>query len=307
MHIPDGFLSGPVAGATWVIGGGGLAVALRAERHGREHAPAGVLGALAAFVFAAQMVNVPVAPGTSGHLVGATLLALLVGPWRAVIVMAVVLALQATLMQDGGLTAFGANLADMGLAGALVGATVAAFVARLVRGYRGVVAGAVFGSFVATVCGAVLTALWLSASGLYPLSGLLPLMLVTHTAIGRARGRSHGRHRGDAAALAPRSRDVAPGGGRRLSGSASSWARSARRWSWQHSSPRSLRGSRRPRAHGTAAGVRRPRAATAGRDARRPAVPARPARAPRPARRGGGGHAVRGARGLPRRARALAP
>jgi cobalt/nickel transport system permease protein len=188
MHIPDGFLGGPVAAATWVAGAGGLAIALRAERRERERVPAGVLGALAAFVFAAQMVNVPVAPGTSGHLVGATLVALLVGPWRAVVVMAVVLALQATLLQDGGLTAYGANLMDMGLAGALVGASVASLVARLVRGYRGVVAGAVFGAFVATVCGAVLTALWLAASGLYPFSGVLPLMLVTHTAIGVLEG-----------------------------------------------------------------------------------------------------------------------
>ena len=188
MHIPDGFLSVPVAGATWVAGAGALAIALRAERRDREPVPAGVLGALAAFVFAAQMVNVPVAPGTSGHLVGATLVALFVGPWRAVVVMAVVLALQATLMQDGGLTAFGANLLDMGLAGALVGATVAALVGRFVRGYRGVVAGAVFGAFVATVCGAVMTALWLSASGLYPLSGVLPLLLVTHSAIGVLEG-----------------------------------------------------------------------------------------------------------------------
>ncbi len=188
MHIPDGFLSVPVAGATWLAGGGALAAALRAERGDRERASAGVLGALAAFVFAAQMVNVPVAPGTSGHLVGATLVALVVGPARATIVMGVVLALQALLMQDGGLTAFGANLLDMGVAGALVGAAVAGAIARAVRGHRGIVAGSVVGAFVATVCGAVMVAIWLSASGLYPLSGILPLMLVTHAAIGVLEG-----------------------------------------------------------------------------------------------------------------------
>jgi len=184
MHIPDGFLSAPVATATWVLGGTTVAAALRAERRDAERVPAGVLGSLAAFVFAAQMVNVPVAPGTSGHLVGATLVAMLVGPWRALIIMAAVLAIQAVLFQDGGLTAYGANLLDMGVAGAFVGYAAAAMVARAVRGPRGYAAGAVAGAFLATVTGAALTSLWLSASGLYPLRGILPLMLVTHTAIG---------------------------------------------------------------------------------------------------------------------------
>lgn len=184
MHVPDGFLSPPVAAGTWAAAATGLAAALRAERRDPAPAPAGMLGALAAFVFAAQMINVPVAPGTSGHLVGGTLVALLVGPWRAALVLAVVLAIQALLFQDGGLTAFGANLADMGFAGAFAGWAVAVLGARVVRGPRGIVAGAVLGAFVATLCGAALTALWLSLSGLYPLRGILPLLLVSHSAIG---------------------------------------------------------------------------------------------------------------------------
>jgi cobalt/nickel transport system permease protein len=184
MHIPDGFVSAPVAAATWALAGGSVAVALRAERRDPTPAPAGVLGALAAFVFASQMINVPVAPGTSGHLVGATLLAMLVGPWRAVIVMAAVLAIQAVLFQDGGLTAFGANLLDMGVAGAFAGYAVATLVARAVRGPRGTAAGAVVGAFVSTLSAAALTALWLALSGLYPLRGILPVMLVSHAAIG---------------------------------------------------------------------------------------------------------------------------
>ena len=184
MHIPDGFVSGPVAVTSGVLAAGGIATALRVERRDPARAPAGVLGSLAAFVFAAQMVNVPVAPGTSGHLVGATLVAMLVGPWRALIVMAVVLAIQALLFQDGGFTSYGANLLDMGVTGAFVGYTVATLVTRAVRGVRGFVAGAVLGAFAATVAGAVLTALWLACSGLYPLRGILPLLLLTHTAIG---------------------------------------------------------------------------------------------------------------------------
>jgi cobalt/nickel transport system permease protein len=184
MHIPDGFVSAPVAAATWVAAGGCVAVALRAERRDPAPAPAGMLGALAAFVFAAQMINVPVAPGTSGHLVGATLLAMLVGPWRALIVMAAVLAIQAVLFQDGGLASYGANLLDMGVAGAFGGYAVASLVARAVRGPRGTAAGAVVGAFVATLSAAALTGLWLALSGLYPLRGILPVILVTHSAIG---------------------------------------------------------------------------------------------------------------------------
>jgi cobalt/nickel transport system permease protein len=184
VHVPDGFLSAGVAVSTWAGAGVSLTVALAAERREARAIPAGVLGALAAFIFAAQLVNVPVAPGTSGHLVGATLAALLVGPWRALIVMGVVLAIQALLFQDGGITSFGANLLDMGLAGTLAGFAVAWLVSRAGRGLAGIAAGGVFGAFAATLAAAALTAIWLSSSGLYPLRLLLPFMLVAHVGIG---------------------------------------------------------------------------------------------------------------------------
>ena len=184
MHIPDGFLGAGVAVSTWVVAGGSIALALRAERRDAAPMPAGILGSVAAFLFAAQMVNVPVAPGTSGHLVGGMLAAVLLGPWRAMLAMAAVLGVQALLFQDGGITAFGANFIDMGLAGCVVGYTVAHLASRRIRGPRGVAAGAVLGAFAATVCGAALVAAWLSLSGLYPLRGILPVMLVTHVAIG---------------------------------------------------------------------------------------------------------------------------
>lgn len=184
MHIPDGFLGTGVAAATWAAAAGSIGLALRAERRELNPASSGMLGSVAAFLFAAQMVNVPVAAGTSGHLVGATLAAVLLGPWRAMLAMAVVLAVQAVLFQDGGVTAFGANFIDMGLSGSLIGFAVANVAARRIRGPRGVAAGAIVGAFVATVSGAAMTAAWLGLSGLYPLSGVLPLMLVTHVAIG---------------------------------------------------------------------------------------------------------------------------
>ena len=184
MHIPDGFLSTGVTAATWAVASLGVAAALRAEKSDPNPTPAGVLGAVAAFVFAAQMINLPVAPGVSGHLVGAALSAVLLGPWRAVIVMAVVLTVQALLFQDGGITALGANITDMGLAGSLVGYAGAALTARWAASPRGRVAGGVLGAFVATLAAAVLTAFWLGLSGLYPLLPIVQLMLVTHLAIG---------------------------------------------------------------------------------------------------------------------------
>ena len=184
MHIPDGFLSTDVAAATWAVAGVGVAAALRAERRDPQPMPAGILGATAAFVFAAQMINVPVTPGTSGHLVGAALAAVLLGPWRALIVMTVVLAVQALLFQDGGMTALGANLVDMGLGGVLTGYAVAALVTRGRPSPRGYVVAGILGAFAATLVGATLTAVWLGVSGLYPLSGIVPIMLVTHVAIG---------------------------------------------------------------------------------------------------------------------------
>jgi cobalt/nickel transport system permease protein len=183
VHIPDGFLSAGVAATTWAAGAATLGWALRAERRDQERVPAGTLGALAGFVFAAQLVNVPVLPGTSGHLVGAMLATALVGPWRGLVVMAVVLAVQALLFQDGGVTAYGANLLSMGGACGLGGFAVASLVGRLVPGVRGRVAGPVAGAFVGTLVGAAFVATALAASGLYPAATVLPLMLSLHVPI----------------------------------------------------------------------------------------------------------------------------
>src|SRR5512143_780697 len=183
MHVPDGFLSAGVAAGTWAAGAATLGWALRAERSDPERVPAGTLGALSGFVFAAQLVNVPILPGTSGHLVGAMLAAALVGPWRGLVVMAVVLAVQALLFQDGGVTAYGTNLLAMGGAGGLGGFAVASLVDRLVPGARGRVAGPVAGAFVGTLVGAAFIATALAVSGLYPAATVLPLMLSLHVPI----------------------------------------------------------------------------------------------------------------------------
>ena len=184
MHIPDGFLSAGVTTATWAAAAVGVASALRAEKADPNPMPAGILGATAAFLFAAQMINVPVAPGVSGHLVGSALAAALVGPWRALVAMAVVLAIQAVLFQDGGISALGANIVDMGVAGVAVAYAVAALATRWSRSPRGFAIGVVVGAFAATAAASVLTGIWLGLSGLYPLGAIVQIMLVTHVAIG---------------------------------------------------------------------------------------------------------------------------
>jgi cobalt/nickel transport system permease protein len=146
--------------------------------------PAGILGATAAFLFAAQMINVPIAPGVSGHLIGSALAMALLGPWRALIAMAVVLAIQAVLFQDGGITALGANIIDMGVAGVAASYAVAAISTRWTKSPRGFAVGIVAGAFVATMAASVLTGIWLGLSGLYPLGAIVPVLLVTHVAIG---------------------------------------------------------------------------------------------------------------------------
>ncbi len=121
MHVPDGFLDVPTSVATGVAAVAVVGAALRrAEREIAETGPA-LPGLTAAFVFAAQMVNFPVGAGTSGHLLGGALAAVLVGPWTAVVVLTSVLLVQGLLFADGGLTALGTNVINMAVVGVVVG------------------------------------------------------------------------------------------------------------------------------------------------------------------------------------------
>ena len=109
MHVPDGFLDAKTAVATAALAAAGLGVALRQARLHLPPRRVPLLGLAAAFVFAAQMINFPVAGGTSGHLVGGVLAAVLLGPSAAVIVLSAVLIVQCLMFADGGLSALGAK------------------------------------------------------------------------------------------------------------------------------------------------------------------------------------------------------
>jgi cobalt/nickel transport system permease protein len=185
MHIPDGFLSADVAVALGVVALAAVAYALRVADRELDEARVPLLGVIAAFVFAAQMLNFPVAGGTSGHFLGATLAAVLLGPWIACLVMAVVISTQAFAFADGGVSALGANVVNMGVIGALFAGFAIAAGMRLLPPTRGALLGLVAGvSWAAVMLGAASTSFELAVSGTVPLGTVLPAMLGVHALIG---------------------------------------------------------------------------------------------------------------------------
>jgi cobalt/nickel transport system permease protein len=115
MHVPDGFLDAPTSIGTGVVAAAAVGVALRGARRELDDRTAPLAGLVAAFVFAAQMLNFPVASGTSGHLLGGALAAILVGPYTGLLCMATVFLVQCLLFADGGLSALGLNVVNMAL------------------------------------------------------------------------------------------------------------------------------------------------------------------------------------------------
>jgi len=115
VHVPDGFIDAPISAATAVVAAGAIAVSLRGARRELDERTAPLAGLVAAFIFAVQMLNFPVAAGTSGHLLGGALAAILVGPYTGVLCVSVVLLMQGILFADGGLTALGVNITDMAI------------------------------------------------------------------------------------------------------------------------------------------------------------------------------------------------
>ncbi|MFD5854859.1 energy-coupling factor ABC transporter permease [Streptomyces chartreusis] len=115
MHVPDGFIDAPTSAVTGVVAAAAVAVSLRGARRELDERTAPLAGLVAAFIFAVQMLNFPVAAGTSGHLLGGALAAILVGPYTGVLCVSVVLLMQGILFADGGLTALGVNITNMAI------------------------------------------------------------------------------------------------------------------------------------------------------------------------------------------------
>jgi cobalt/nickel transport system permease protein len=135
LHIPDGFINAGTSLGAGVISVGALGVSLRRARETLAEKQVPLAGLTAAFIFAVQMLNFPVAAGTSGHLIGGVLAAVLVGPWVGTICIAVVLVVQA-LFADGGLTALGLNILNMGVVGCMGGSLIFTAMRRILPASR---------------------------------------------------------------------------------------------------------------------------------------------------------------------------
>lgn len=185
LHAPDGFLTVPVAAVMWVLTVGVLAIAVRRTNGALDERAVPLMGVMAAFIFAAQMFNFPVAGGTSGHLLGGVLAAILLGPWAGTLVMACVVAVQGLLFQDGGLVVMGANIFNMGIVGTLGGYYVYRLLAGVLGGEaRARMPAAAIAAWLAVEAGALAISLQLIVSGTVPAQTTLPVMLGVHALIG---------------------------------------------------------------------------------------------------------------------------
>lgn len=188
MHIPDGFLDAKTALTTGGLSALGLGYALRTVRLELPPRRVPLLGLASAFLFAAQMVNFPVLGGTSGHLVGGALVAALLGPAAAVVVVATVLIVQCFLFADGGVMALGANVFNMGLVSTFGGYVVYRLVARVLPGLRGRVAALAFAGWCSTMFAAISCAGQLAWSGTVAWRVGFPAMAGVHALIGLGEG-----------------------------------------------------------------------------------------------------------------------
>lgn len=189
MHIPDGFLSPAVAVGIWIVAAVFIAIALRQSNRLLNERSLPLMGVLGAAIFAGQMLNFAVAGGTSGHLLGAALAAVLLGPWPAVIVMTTVVVVQAILFQDGGLLALGANIVNMGVIGVFVGWGVYRTIRGVIRGERAqLLVGGAVAAWASVVIASLAAALELALSGTSPANVAIPAMASVHVLIGIGEG-----------------------------------------------------------------------------------------------------------------------
>jgi cobalt/nickel transport system permease protein len=187
VHVPDGFINAPTSAVTGVVAAGAVAVSLRGARRELDERTAPLAGLVAAFIFAVQMLNFPVAAGTSGHLLGGALAAILVGPYTGVLCVSVVLLMQGILFADGGLTALGVNITDMAVVTTVVAyAVFRGLVKVLPRGRRSVTAA----SFVAALLSVPAAALaftlvyWIGGTTDVAIGKVATAMIGVHVLIG---------------------------------------------------------------------------------------------------------------------------
>jgi cobalt/nickel transport system permease protein len=188
MHAPDGFFSAPVAIAGWIITAAMISLAVRNTRDQLGERQVPLMGIMGAAIFAGQMLNFTIPGGTSGHLIGGALAAILLGPWAGLLVMTAVVAIQALLFQDGGLLVMGINILNMGIVTSFVGYFTYRILNRQLKGRVGMLVSAFAGAWLSLVVTAAFAAVELAISGTSPLSFALPAMVGVHTLIGVGEG-----------------------------------------------------------------------------------------------------------------------
>ena len=190
MHIPDGFINAPTSLATGVVAAGGVGISLRRAAQTLQERQAPLAGLVAAFIFAVQMLNFPVAAGTSGHLLGGVLAAVLVGPWAGCVCVAVVLVVQ-SLFADGGLTALGLNITNMAIVGVFGGWAVFVLLRRALPATRTSVmvsSGIAAGISVVLAASAFVLEYAIGGAGGAPVGTVFAAMVGVHTLIGIGEG-----------------------------------------------------------------------------------------------------------------------
>jgi cobalt/nickel transport system permease protein len=190
VHIPDGFIDGEVSLGTAAVAAGGLTIAVKRTKEFLEEKQVALAGLVAAFIFAVQMLNFPVAAGTSGHLLGGVLAAVLIGPWAGALCVSVVLMVQA-LFADGGLTALGMNVLNMALVTALGGYAIFAVLRRMLPATRTsivVASGIAAGLSVPLSAAAFLVEFALGGTAPVSMSAVVNAMLGVHLLIGIGEG-----------------------------------------------------------------------------------------------------------------------
>ncbi|MEV0596829.1 energy-coupling factor ABC transporter permease [Nonomuraea cavernae] len=186
MHVPDGFFNAAVSISAGAVAAAGVAVCLRGAKRELDDRTAPMAGLVAAFIFAVQMLNFPVAAGTSGHLLGGALAAILVGPYTGVLCMAVVLLVQGVFFADGGLTALGVNVTIMGVVTVLVGWGVFLLVSRVARGKGAITVAAFLAALVSVPASALAFTLlfWIGGTAPIEVSAVAAAMGGVHVLIG---------------------------------------------------------------------------------------------------------------------------
>jgi cobalt/nickel transport system permease protein len=189
LHIPDGFLSLLVSLITWIISITLVGYALRRVGQDLDERRVPMMGVLAAAIFAGQMLNFAVAGGTSGHLMGAALATILMGPWAAILIMTSVVSIQALIFQDGGLLVLGANIFNMAVVGVAVSYMVYQTILKITGNTRkGVLIGGFSAAWLSIILAALSVALQLAASGTSPATLAIPAMVSVHALIGVGEG-----------------------------------------------------------------------------------------------------------------------